>query len=133
MSFEFSLDNEKVDKNTFLKMTNGKPITIERVGKLFYNQRFKKTQFILHVSCEEAEVESKIYITPLVKDKVSSDLLYFSNKSFLHPLLSYALTGKITNRGITIPYKTVVEALESEVFTLSYDFSGKFAKIIGVE
>ena len=130
--FEFKLDNKKVSKGEFLVETDNKPITIERVGKLFDNKRFKRTQFILHVSCEEKEVESKIYITPIVKDK-EDELLYFGAKSFLHPLLSYALTGKIVQRGITLPYSTVKEGLEGDTFTLQYDFSGKYPIIKEVQ
>lgn len=128
MSLEFKLDNEKVDKRTFLNKTNGKPITIERVGKLFTNQMFKREQFILRLSCEEEALETKIYISPVVKDQ-ASELLYFGNKSFLQPLIVYALTGEITNRGITLPLSTVREALESNVFTITYDFNGKYPRI----
>lgn len=128
----FKLDNRKVNKGEFLVETDNKPITIERVGKLFDNKRFKRVQFILHVSCDEKEVQSKIYVTPVVKDK-EDELLYFGNKSFLHPLLSYALTGRINNRGITVPYSTVKEVLENNTFTLQYDFSQKYPMIKGVE
>lgn len=132
MSMEFKLDNERVDKRTFLNKTNGKPITIEKVGKLFDNRMFKKEQFILRVSCEELAMETKIYISPLVKDK-EDEVLYFGNKSFLHPLVVYALTGELTSRGITLSLSTLREALESNVFTISYDFNGKFPKITEVQ
>lgn len=128
MSYNFKLDNEKVDKKTFQLKTNGKPVTIEKVGKLFDNQMFKREQFILRLSCEEEALETKIYISPVVKDR-DSELLYFGNKSFLQPLLSYVLTGEITNRGITLPLSTVREALESNVFTIAYDFNGKYPRI----
>lgn len=126
--FEFKLDNEKVDKKTFLNKTNGKPITIEKVGKLFDNRMFKREQFILRLSCEKEALETKIYISPVVKDK-TTELLYFSNKSFLQPLIVYALTGEISSRGITLPLSTVREALESNVFTISYSFNGKYPRI----
>ena len=125
---EFKLDNEKVDKKTFLTQTNGKPITIEKVGKLFDNRMFKREQFILRLSCEEEAIETKIYISPVVKDK-TTELLYFGNKSFLQPLIVYAVTGELTGRGITLPLNTVREALESNVFTISYDFNGKYPRI----
>ena len=125
---EFKLDNEKVDKKTFLTQTNGKPITIEKVGKLFDNRMFKREQFILRLSCEEEAIETKIYISPVVKDR-ASELLYFGNKSFLQPLIVYAVTGELTGRGITLPLNTVREALESNVFTISYDFNGKYPRI----
>lgn len=128
MSYTFKLDNEKVDKKTFLLKTNGKPITIEKVGKLFDNQMFKREQFILRLSCEEEALETKIYISPVVKDS-DSELLYFGNKSFLQPLIVYAVTGEITSRGITLPLSTVREALESNVFTIAYDFNGKYPRI----
>ena len=130
--FEFKLDNKPVNKGEFLVETDNKPITIERVGKLFDNKRFKRVQFILHVSCDESEIESKIYISPVVKDP-DSELLYFGDKSFIHPLLSYALTARIVQRGITVPYSTVKEVLEDNIFTLQYDFSGKYPTIKGVE
>ena len=130
--FEFKLDNKPVNKGEFLVETDNKPITIERVGKLFDNKRFKRVQFILHVSCDEAEIESKIYISPVVKNK-EDELLYFGDKSFIHPLLSYALTARIVQRGITVPYSTVKEVLEDNIFTLQYDFSGKYPTIKGVE
>ena len=125
---EFKLDNEKVDKKTFLTQTNDKPITIEKVGKLFDNRMFKREQFILRLSCEEEAIETKIYISPVVKDR-ASELLYFGNKSFLQPLIVYAVTGELTGRGITLPLNTVREALESNVFTISYDFNGKYPRI----
>ena len=125
---EFKLDNEKVDKKTFLTQTNGKPITIEKVGKLFDNRMFKREQFILRLSCEEETIETKIYISPVVKDR-ETELLYFGNKSFLQPLIVYAVTGELTGRGITLPLNTVREALESNVFTISYDFNGKYPRI----
>ena len=125
---EFKLDNEKVDKKTFLTQTNGKPITIEKVGKLFDNRMFKREQFILRLSCEEEAIETKIYISPVVKDR-ETELLYFGNKSFLQPLIVYAVTGELTGRGITLPLNTVREALESNVFTISYDFNGKYPRI----
>lgn len=128
MSLEFKLDNEKVDKRTFLNQTNGEPITIEKVGKLFDNRMFQRQQFILRMSCDTLGIESKIYISPVVKDQ-TSELLYFGAKSFLQPLLSYALTGEITSRGITLPLSTVREALESNVFTITYDFNGKYPRI----
>lgn len=128
---EFKLDNEKVDKKTFLTETNGKPITIEKVGKLFDNRIFKREQFILRLSCEEEAIETKIYISPVVKDR-ASELLYFGNKSFLQPLIVYALTGEITGRGVTLPLSTVREALESNVFTIKYDFEGKYPRIAEV-
>ena len=129
---EFKLDNEKVDKKTFLTQTNGKPITIEKVGKLFDNRMFKREQFILRLSCEEEAIETKIYISPVVKDR-ASELLYFGNKSFLQPLIVYAVTGELTGRGITLPLNTVREALESNVFTISYDFNGKYPRIVDVK
>lgn len=125
---EFKLDNEKVDKKTFLTQTNDKPITIEKVGKLFDNRMFKREQFILRLSCEEETIETKIYISPVVKDR-ETELLYFGNKSFLQPLIVYAVTGELTGRGITLPLNTVREALESNVFTISYDFNGKYPRI----
>lgn len=128
MAYTFKLDNEKVDKKTFLTRTNGKPITIEKVGKLFDNRMFKREQFILRLSCEEEALETKIYISPVVKD-LDSELLYFGNKSFLQPLIVYALTGEISSRGITLPLSTVREALESNVFTISYSFNGKYPRI----
>lgn len=129
---EFKLDNEKVDKKTFLTQTNGKPITIEKVGKLFDNRMFKREQFILRLSCEEEAIETKIYISPVVKDR-ASELLYFGNKSFLQPLIVYAVTSELTGRGITLPLNTVREALESNVFTISYDFNGKYPRIVDVK
>ena len=129
---EFKLDNEKVDKKTFLTQTNGKPITIEKVGKLFDNRMFKREQFILRLSCEEEAIETKIYISPVVKDR-ATELLYFGNKSFLQPLIVYAVTGELTGRGITLPLNTVREALESNVFTISYDFNGKYPRIVDVK
>lgn len=132
MSFEFKLDNEKVDKRTFLTKTNGKPINIEKIGKLFDNQMFKREQFIIRLSCDELGLESKIYVSPVVKDK-TSELLYFGNKSFLQPLLSYALTGEITNRGITLNLNTVREALENTMFTISYDLEGKYPRMVSIE
>ena len=129
---EFKLDNEKVDKKTFLTQTNDKPITIEKVGKLFDNRMFKREQFILRLSCEEETIETKIYISPVVKDR-ETELLYFGNKSFLQPLIVYAVTGELTGRGITLPLNTVREALESNVFTISYDFNGKYPRIVDVK
>ena len=129
---EFKLDNEKVDKKTFLTQTNDKPITIEKVGKLFDNRMFKREQFILRLSCEEETIETKIYISPVVKDR-ETELLYFGNKSFLQPLIVYAVTGELTGRGITLPLNTVREALESNVFTISYSFNGKYPRIVEVK
>ena len=129
---EFKLDNEIVNKSIFLNKTNGKPITIEKVGKLFDNRMFKREQFILHFSCDEEAMETKIYISPVVKDR-ASELLYFGNKSFLQPLIVYAVTGELTGRGITLPLSTVHEALESNTFTISYSFNGKYPRIVDVK
>lgn len=132
MSLEFKLDNQKVDKKTFQSKTNGKPITIEKVGRLFNNQMFKREQFILRVSCEDLGLESKFYISPVVKDQ-EREVLYFGNKSFLQPLVVYALTGELTSRGITLSLSTLREALESNVFTIVYDFNGKYPRIKHIE
>ena len=129
---DFKLDNEVVNKTIFLNKTNGKPVTVEKVGKLFDNRMFKREQFILRLSCEEEALETKIYISPIVKDH-DSELLYFGNKSFLQPLIVYALTGEISSRGITLPLSTVREALESNVFTISYSFNGKYPRIVEVK
>lgn len=132
MSFEFKLDNEKVDKRTFLSKTNGKPINIEKIGKLFDNKMFKRDQFILRVSCDELGLESKIYISPMVKDK-ETELLYFGVKSFLNPLIVYALTGEMKNTGVTVSLSTIREALEDNIFTITYDMNGKYPRMVSIE
>lgn len=132
MSFEFKLDNEKVDKRTFLTETNGKPINIEKIGKLFDNQMFKREQFIVRLSAEDLGLETKIYISPVVKDK-EDEILYFGTKSFLNPLIVYALTGENKNTGVTVSLSTIREALEDTTFTITYDMEGKYPKITGVE
>lgn len=129
---EFALDNAIVKKSEFLRMTSGKTITIEKVGKLFDSHRYKKSQFIIRVSCEEEEVESKWYISPVLKDK-DTESLYFGTKSFLHKLLIYALTGDYSDRGVTVTLDTVREALEGNDYTITYDFNGKHPKIYKVE
>jgi len=132
MSYSFKLDNEKVDKRTFLSKTNGKPINIEKIGKLFDNKMFKREQFIIRVSCDELGLESKIYISPMVKDK-TSELLYFGTKSFLNPLIVYALTGEMKNTGVTVSLSTVREALEDTTFTITYDMNGKYPRMVSIE
>lgn len=132
MSFEFKLDNEKVDKKTFLSKTNGKPINIEKVGKLFDNKMFKREQFILRLSSEDLGLETKIYISPMVKNR-DSELLYFGTKSFLNPLIVYALTGENKNTGVTVSLSTVREALEDNIFTITYDMNGKYPRMVNIE
>lgn len=130
--FDFVLDPKTLEKEAFIQTTNNKPVEVEKVSKLFYNDKFQRHQFVLNLSCEEDNSCTKLYISPSVKDEEAQEL-YFSPKSTIYGLISYALTGEILDRGITVSHQTLKEALESCSFSIQWDLTGKYPKIVNVE
>lgn len=129
MNFQIQLEPDTLKKQDFIQKTNGKDITVTRVGNPFNNVKFKKNQVILVLEQKELNVQTKWYLN-------LSDLQYskVNPKASLYKLLALAFTGDSDlNRSFTYRTCDLKPALENKVYNINWITSGKYPFIKNIK